>query len=707
MKKNKFSSCYAQLISSIVLGLGLWTGTSTLLLFNTNAEERNAGKKPSTEFPLGFSMDKMDTTVSPRQDFHRFAAGKWLDNTKIPPDKLMVYGLSLLDDRVSQQLQQITAQAATQSATAPKGSPLQQVGDLYAGGMDVKRLESLGVSPLKPIFDRIAAIDSPPALAKTLPQLQMTLSDPIILGVGVTGDLEDAKTNIIGLGGGKLSLSSQEDYLSPDKAAIRQAYLDYVTAALEIAGSSPAEATAAAKKILEMETRIASKQLSPVEKRDIQKAMAKMSFAKLQSLLSNLDMKIYFQELGLPTTGNVLVEDSGSLADLNQMLKQYSIDDIKTYLRWGFLRQNMSYLTPAFEKPLLAFNKVYYGQEFQLPPRTERVTNLIGQKYGHPLSQLYVKEHFSPESKKQVEEMIQQIKSLFRGRLVANKWLTEPTRKYAVEKLDRIVIKVGYPEKWIDYSSIDIRRDDFFGNVMRTSEFFNRRELSKLGKPVTFDDFDDPKGTLPIQINAAYSPDRNNIQIPAAFLQPPNYDPKADAALNFCSMGAVIGHEMTHGFDSMGRQFDAQGNFKNWWTKEDATKFEAQTDKLVKQANAFEVLPGLKLNGQLSVGENLADVGGISLAYEALKDYLKKNPQANKKIDGYTPEQRCFMAWSQLWATKINEGYLRQVTLTDGHPVGAYRGFAPFQHEAGFFKAFGIKPGDRMWMDEKDRVNIW
>jgi putative endopeptidase len=692
--------------SSIALLLGICI-TSCSNSLTDRSKSNQAEAVAQAAFPLGFSVDKMDTSVDPKQDFHRFAAGKWLDNTKIPADKLMVSGLSLLNDRVSLQLQQITAQAATQSATAPKGSPLQQVGDLYAGGMDVKRLESLGVSPLKPIFDRIAAIDSLPALAKTLPQLQMKLSDPIILGVGVTGDLEDAKTNIIAVGGGNLSLPSQQDYLSPDKAAVRQAYLDYVTAALEIAGSSPAEAAAAAKKILEMETRIASKQLSPVEKRDIKKAVTKMSFAQLQSLLSNLDMKVYFQELGLPTTGNVLVGDTGSLADLNQMLKQYSIADIKTYLRWGFLRQNMNNLTPAFEKPLLAFNKLYYGQEFELPPRTERVTDLISQKYGHPLSQLYVKEHFSPESKKRVEEMIQQIKTLFRARLEANKWLTEPTRKYALTKLDRMVIKVGYPEKWIDYSSIDIRRDDFFGNAIRTNEFFNRRQLSKLGKPVTYDDFDDPKGTLPIIINAAYSSDRNNIQIPAAFLQPPNYDSKADAAVNFCSMGAVIGHEITHGFDSQGRQFDAQGNFQNWWTKEDATKFEAQTDKLVKQANAFEVLPGLKLNGKLSVGENLADVGGVSLAYEALQEYLKKNPQANKKIDGYTPEQRCFIAWSQLWATKTNEGFLRQITLTDGHPTGAYRGFAPFQHEDGFFKAFGIKPGDPMWLDEKDRVKIW
>lgn len=267
------SLCFTSSIA-LLLGIGIISCSTSVKDWS---KSNQAEPVSQTTSPLGFSVEKMDTSVDPKQDFHRFTAGKWLDNTKIPPDKLMVDGLSLLNDRVSQQLQQITAQAATQSTTAPKGSPLQQVGDLYAGGMDVKRLESLGVSPLKPIFDRIAAIDSLPALAKTLPQLQMTLSEPIILGVGVTGDLEDATTNIIGVSGGKLTLSSQEDYLSPDKAAIRQAYLDYVAAALEIAGSSSAEATAAAKKILEMETRIASKQLSPTEKRDFKKAITKMS----------------------------------------------------------------------------------------------------------------------------------------------------------------------------------------------------------------------------------------------------------------------------------------------------------------------------------------------------------------------------------------------------------------------------------------------
>ncbi|MDM9584834.1 M13 family metallopeptidase [Nostoc sp. GT001] len=706
MKNNKQFRISPWLISSTIMVMGIYT-TSCSTSVGQKSNSNTAEQVSNNQFPLGFSVEKMDTSVDPKQDFHRFAVGKWLDNTKLPPDRLGVTGLSLLGEKVSKQLEQIIKQAAKKSGKAPKGSPLQQVGNFYASGMDVKRLESLGVSPLKPMFDRVEAIDSPQALAKTIAQLQKKLNAPVILLVGVDVDPEDTTTNTIAIIGGSLGLPSQEDYLSANRAAIRKAYLDYVTATLEIAGDSPETALAAAKKILEIETRIASKQLTPIEQRDPQKRFTKMSFAKLESLLSNLDLKTYFQELRLPAKGNITVIDSGSLAELNQILKEYPIDDIKTYFRWGLLNQNQAYLTPAFDKPSLAFAKAYYGNEYELPPRSERVSTVISTKYGHPLSQLYIKKYFSLEAKQRVEEIIGQIKSLFKARLAANKWLTDTTRKSALDKIDRLVIKVGYPKKWIDYSSIDIRRDDYFGNAIRTNEFDNRRNLSKFGKPVTHDEFNDP-ATLPIVgDNAAYSTSRNGIEIPAAFLQPPNFDPKGDAAINFCSIGAVIGHEITHGFDSHGRLYDAQGNLRNWWTNEDAAKFVAQTDKVVKQADAFEVLPGLKANGKLTVGENLADIGGIGLAYEALEQYLKKNPQANKKIDGYTPQQRCFIAWSRLWGDKYQEGFLRQITATDPHPPGGYRGFAPLQHEEGFFKAFGIKPGDPMWLDEKDRVKIW
>ncbi len=699
MHRHLFSLQFA---TSLFVGLGLWTGLTTLP-GSSCAEENKAVGTFNAGFPLGFSTSKMDTTADPRKDFYRFAAGKWLDATTIPSNRVKTGSLYLLAGSVvSDQVQAIIQQAAAQSTTAPKGSPLQQVGDFYTAGMDEKRLEALGVSPLKPWVDRLNAIDSPTALAKQLAQIPFSL----LVSAQVGPDKTDQTTNIIYFATGDLPLT-QDKYLNPEAAKIREAYLQYIAANLEIAGSDPTTAAATAKKLLALETRIASKSLTPLELKDPTKTTQRMSFAELQALLPNLDLKTYFQTLGLPIDKPLRVGDIRALAEINQILKDTAIADLKTYLQWQLLYQVKDQLTPAFDRPELAFQRVINGEKYELSSRSERVSNQITSLLGHPVSQLFVKQHFSPKAKQQVEVMIGQIRARFRARLVANPWLTQATRQAALEKLDRVVLKVGYPDQWIDYTRVDIRRDDYLGNALRIAQFNQRRMLSQLGKPVTRDAFAIPRHTLPIVVNAAYRTDINGIEIPAAFLQSPNYDLKADAAVNFCAMGAVIGHELTHGFDSQGRLFDAKGNLRDWWTATDVTKFNAQTDKLVKQADAYEALPGLKVNGKLTVTENLADVGGVSLAYEVLEGYLKEHPQENRAIDGYTPQQRCFLTWAQLWAIKIRDGALRDEIANDSHPPDAYRTFAPFQHEAGFFKAFGIKPGDPMWLDEKDRVKIW
>lgn len=686
------------------MGLGShWS----VLLANSEIIDGKAAALSNMDFPLGFSISKMDTGVDPRKDFHRFAAGRWLDAARPTPEFQQVSDGIFLGKQVEEQLNQILLKASTESARTPKGTPLQQVGDFYASGLDEARITELGVTPLKPFFDQIDAIADPETFAKTLADLSLVSggSENILFGVEVGGDSADRTVNTVYFADRELLLT-QGEYLNQDAAAIREAYVKSIVDSLKIAGNSPSQASAAAQKILEMETRIGSKKLSPVESRDPNLRFKKMPFAALQTLLSNIDLKTYFETLGLPTQGDVIVLESQALAELNQMVKDYSLADLKTYLKWALLSRTRPFLTPEFLPSTLALAQARYG-EIQPPTRSEIIVKQIPNLLGQPLSQLYVKEHFSPEYKQQVTQMVQQIKSLFRARLEANTWLSEPTRKAALEKLDLMKIKVGYPDQWIDYSSVDIRRDDYFGNIVRVKQFVNRRNLALIGKPAVQDDFNEPGATLPTVLNAAYSPANNDIQIAAAFLQPPNYNPEADAAVNFCSIGAVIGHEITHGFDSQGRLYNGQGNFQNWWTEEDAARFVAQTNKLVKQANAYEVLPGLRLNGELTVGENLADVGGVSLAYEALQQHLRENPADRKTIDGYTPEQRCFITWSQLWATKYTEGVIRQLTATNTHPVGAYRAFAPFQHEAGFFQAFDIKPGDPMWLDEADRVKLW
>ncbi len=692
----------AQYIHRLSAMLGL-----TILLITSPvhaAPEAQRFQNPNT----GFSVDKMDPSVAPGKDFYHFSAGRWLEGLKIPDDRLRITGIDLLSEQVSKQLQHILEQAAAKSAGAPKGSPLQQVGDFYASGMDEERLKMLGIKPLKPALQKIDAIDSPQALAKTLGQFELLAGGSVVLSAGVMTDNDDRSVYGVVVAGGDLGMPSREDYLSTDKANIRDAYLHYITANLELLGISADKAKSQAQTILEMETRLADQTLTPVESRNPKQLFTKMSMAELESLLSNFDTKTFFKTIGLPTDHKITVTviNRKVLVELNKMLKDSSLADIKTYIRWNLLRKTKNALTPAFDAPTIAFMKVRYG-EIKKRPRSEQVTALVPTLFGHPLSQLYVDEYFTPETKKRVEAMVTTIKAIFRQRLEENSWLSKATREAAVDKLDRLVIEVGYPKEWTDYSRIDIKRDDYFGNIVRYNAFDVRRDLTKLGQPVKEDDFSQAGATLPIDINAAYNPPRNKIEIPAAFLQPPFFDENLDEAVNYCSIGAAIGHEITHGFDSFGRLYDADGTIRDWWTEEDAAKFVKQTEILVAQANDYEIFPGLHMNGKLTITENLADVGGISLAYQGLLTYLKEHPEANRKIDGYTPQQRCFIAWAQLWAGKSRDGLVRQLVETDAHTFAPYRTFAPSQHVAGFFNAFDIEPGDAMWRDEKDRVKIW
>ena len=656
-------------------------------------------------FPLSFSVEKMDPTADPRKDFTRYAAGRWLDVATIPGDGLQISGFVVMVKAVEAQLQAILKDAAGSSAGAPKGSPQQQVGDFYASGMDEKRLADLGVNPLKAEFDRIAAIDNPQALAQALARFQLMTMDAALVGLEVGTDPEDRSRYTIYAGDGDLHMG-RDNYLKPEFQRVRDGYVTFVTDSLVLAGRPPEDARAAAAKILAFDTRIARKKLTAVERSDPHKRFVRTSYADFKRLLSNLDVDALFRALGLPIGHEVIVVEGAALGERNAMLAEYPWRDTHTYLQWELLRRTSAHLTPALLGPSLAFARVLYGN-VDMPPRTLIVGGEVPKVLGHPLAQLYVAKHFPAETRRAVEDLVGRVRAEFRRRIETNAWLSPATRDEALRKLDKVAITVGHPSAWIDYSPVDIRRDDYFGNVARLHEHRVRRSLAKLGRPVTEDQFAIPGATLPIDVNAAYSPDKNNIEIPAAFLQPPFYDAKADPAVNYCSIGAVIGHELTHGFDSSGRMYDASGNVRDWWTSDDAKRFVEEAGKLVAQASAFEALPGLRLNGALEVGENLADAGGVALGYAALQTYLRDHPSANRPVDGFTPAQRCFLAWGQLWADKTKEGALRQTLPVDGHPPGIYRAFAPSQHERGFYEAFGIRAGDRMWLDEAKRAVIW
>ncbi len=656
-------------------------------------------------FPLGFSPSKMDTTADPRKDFRRYAGGRWLDAAKIPADQLEISGYLAMQDTVQAQLRDLLQEAARASDGAPKRSPAQQVGDFYVSGMDVARLKSLGVQPLAPEFERIAKARTATELAEVLARLQLLTGDSVILAGLVSPHPRDRTRMAIYVGDADLGLNV-DNYLKPDAQRIRDGYVARIADYLVIAGWKPEAARTTAQMVLAVETRVASKKLTPLERRDPSKRFVPMPYADVKRLVSGIDLDAFFRSLGLPTSGEVIVVGVEALRERNAILAEYPPEQIRAYVQYELLRRIAPYLTPDFDRPDGAFSVLLYGKDVTLP-REKKVAAATPGLLGHPLSRLYVAKYMTPETRREVEAMVARVKAQFRTRIERNGWLSEETRAQALAKLDKTEIRVGHPAKWIDYAGVDIRRDDYAGNAMRLNEFLVRRELAKLGRPVELDQFAVPNSTLPIVVNAAYDPSWNGIEIPAAFLQPPFYDAKADPAVNFCTMGAVIGHELTHGFDSSGRLYDATGNVRDWWTQADAQRFAAETAKLAKQADGFEILPGLFLNGAIEVTENLADVGGVALGYAALREHLREHPDADRTIDGFTPSQRCFLAWAQLWADEVNEGALRQILPVDGHPRGIYRMAAPSQHEPAFYEAFGIRPGDPMWLAPGDRVAIW
>ena len=697
----------------LILGAVL-AASATLLLPGCSTPTKPADAAPSASaeaagnfgFPLGFSPSKMDTTADPRQDFRRYAGGRWLDAAKIPADRLEISGYLVMQETVQAQLRDLLQEAARTSSTAPKGSPTQRVGDFYASGMDVERLKALGVQPIVPEFERIARVQGATALAEELARLQLLTGDGVMLAALTSPHPQDRTRVTIYVGDADLGLGL-DNYLKPEAQRIRDGYVAQIAEYLTVAGWKPADARATAQMVLAVETRVAKKKLTPLELRDPAKRFVPTPYAQVKQLLTHVDLDAYFRALGLPTGGEVVVVGGlDVLRERNAILADYAPEQIRSYVQFELLRRMAPYLTPAFDGPNAAFDIVLYGKDVTRP-RDQQVAKATPGLLGHPLSQLYVAKYMTPESRREVEAMVARIKAQFRARIERNGWLSPETRAKALGKLDQTEIHVGYPDKWIDYGTVEIRRDDYAGNAMRLNEFLTRRELAKLGKPVELDQFASPTTTLPIIINAGYDMSWNGIEIPAAFLQPPFYDAKADPAVNYCTMGAVIGHELTHGFDSQGRLYDAKGNVRDWWTAADAKRFADETSKLAKQADAFEILPGLRLNGAIEVGENLADVGGVALGYAALQQHLREHPEANRSIDGFTPPQRCFLAWAQLWADKVNEGAMRQTLPVDGHPPGVYRMAAPSQHEKAFYEAFGIHAGDRMWLDPNDRVRIW
>jgi putative endopeptidase len=652
---------------------------------------------------LGYSPQNMDRSVDPRKDFYRYAAGNWLKNTEIAPSDPDVGGFTLLAHQLDTQLLALIKDAAAASGL-PKGSPRQQVGDFYKAAMDTSRRNALGLQPLAGDLQRIASAKGTAADYGNLAgRLQDGFgSSPLINAVAMP-DAKNSSTYVLALVPGS-QLLEQDEYTKPESQRLREIYRQYIVALLNGSGDTVDMAGNNATRILMMEARMAAAMMSPLQMREPANTYNMMTLAQAQGLVPALDLRAFLKALGIAPPARVQVVDVQAMKALQRFLADQPADDVKLLMRWTTLGARAAELGGGYRAMEEEFSRLRKG--LKVPPGLERVvTQQIGAQLYHPLSQLYVQANFADSTRREITEMVGHIKDEFASRLRSNTWLDDATRKAALDKLGKIDIQVGYPARWVDFSTLDIRPDDHFGNVQRASRFAFQRDVSQIGKPVLGDRFAVATKTTPIAVNSAYNFTTNTIDITAAILQPPFYKPGADAAVNYCAIGAVIGHEITHGFDSLGRQYDPQGNLRNWWSADADRRFKQRTDVLVDQYNRYEILPGLMHNGAMTVTENTADLGGITLAHAALRRYLAKNPAP--PVDGLSADQRCFVAWTQMWAFKARSERLRFLVSIDVHAIASVRAVAPLLHLDAFHEAFGIQPGDPMWRDPKQRVVIW
>jgi putative endopeptidase len=675
----------------------------TLLVLACAAQPARSATTPSDVPALGYSPQNMDRTVDPRQDFYRYAAGGWLRKAEIAPSDADVGGFTLLAHALDAQLLSLIRQAAATTG-APKGSPRQQVGDFYTAAMDFSRRDARGLQPLEAELKQIAASGGTPADYGSLAgRLQDAVGGSPLINAVAMPDARDSSTYVLVLTPGA-QLLEQDEYAKPENQRLRELYRRYIVAMLSATGEPMPVAQKDAARIVALESKMAASMMSLLQMRDPANTYNMMTLDEAQALVPALDLRAFMKALGIAAPARVQVVDVNALKALQRTLSEQSVDDVKLLLRWFALAARASELGKPYRTLEEEFSRGRKGLKTSPAPELEVTRQIAAQLY-HPLSQLYVQTYFTESTRREITQMVGDIKDEFASRLRSNAWLDEATRKAALEKLAKMDIQVGYPANWVDFSALDIRADDHFGNAQRAARFAFQREVGQVGKPVLGNRFAVATKTTPISVNSAYNFTTNSIDITAAILQPPFFKPGGDIAANYCAIGAVIGHEITHGFDSLGRQYDPQGNLRNWWTTEADRRFKQRTDVLIEQYNAYEILPGLMHNGAMTVTENTADLGGITLAHAALRRALAKNPAP--AVDGLTADQRCFVAWTQMWAAKARSERLRYLVSVDVHAVSSVRAVAPLLHLEAFHEAFGTRPGDPMWRDPAQRVVIW
>ena len=658
----------------------------------TTGQAQRAANQPRYG-TFGVDLAARDTNVDPGDDFYRYANGSWLATTEIPADRTNWSLWTVLSEDIEQQLRAIVTDAAASSDPAQR-----KVGDFYAAWMDEAGIEARGTAPLQPYLQRISSIRNRDDLLATFatPGFQ----SPV--GVGIIPDLANPTRYTAVAGQGGLGMPNRDYYLreGAEYDRYRAAYRDYIIQLHRLAGISDPEAKA--DRIIALERRIAEAHWTPERSRDIQAINNPMNRAQLNQLAPQFQWDTYLQRRGLGSVDSVIATQTTAITGIGQLLDQVPLDTWKEYLAFHFINSYANYLPHAFDEAKFNFfSRTLSGQQ-QQRDRWKRGLGLVNGALGEAVGRIYVERHFTAESRRQMDELIGNLRGAFAERLQNLQWMDEETRRQALAKLDAFEPRIGHPEVWIDYSNYQVNRGDLLGNMVRAAQFGWNLQLSRLPNPV------DRRlwGMNPQIINASYNPLMNQLTFPAGILQPPFFDPNADPAVNYGAIGAVIGHEMGHGFDDQGRRFDPTGRVRDWWTEAAAQRFTERATRLGQQYAAYTPVPGLNVNGQLTMGENIGDLGGVEMAYAAYRRYVAQHGEP-PVINGLTGDQRFFLSWAQVWRSKDREGFLRQRVLTDPHSPDEYRVNGVVRNVDAWYRAFNVTPDDALYLPPEQRVHIW